>query len=492
MGADAGAFVGLRAQAELLRSGELSAQQLLEQTLARIEAGQPALNAFRCVRAEAARREAEDADRRLAAGERAPLLGVPVAIKDDLDVAGETTPFGCRGEFSPAYADAEAVKRLKAAGAVLVGKTNTPELGQWPVTEGPAFGVTRNPWSPGHTPGGSSGGAAAAVAAGLVAGALGSDGLGSVRIPAAWTHLVGIKPQRGRISTWPDREAFNGLTCIGPLARTVADAAALLDAACGSHPLDLHRPPPPREPYLAAAARGDPGRTLRIALSLKPPCTVVPTSLEPAVAGAVRRLADRLSALGHDVHEAEVPYGVLGAGVLPRGIAGVRAWVRRVPDRSLLDRRTREAARLGALLSGPVLALGLALERPMARQVGRIFARFDVVLTPTTAQPPLPIGALDGLGGWDTDKRMVRACPYTWPWNVLGWPAVNVPAGTTSGLPLGAQLLGPFGAEPLLIALAAQLEAAERWYERCPPSPAEPRHERRPSPSGPVAQIDCG
>ncbi|KIF02308.1 amidase, partial [Streptomyces sp. RSD-27] len=230
--------------AAALAEGKVSARQLAERSLARIAATQSSLNAFRIVRAEAALAEAEAADRRLARGERLPLLGVPVAVKDDMDVAGEPTAFGCPGDFPPKRADGEAVRRLRAAGAVVVGKTQTPELGQWPFTEGPAFGATRNPWDPAYTPGGSSGGSAAAVAAGLVPAALGSDGAGSVRIPAAWTHLVGVKPQRGRISTWPEPEAFHGLTVNGVLARTVADAALLLDAASGPAPGDLHRPAP--------------------------------------------------------------------------------------------------------------------------------------------------------------------------------------------------------------------------------------------------------
>lgn len=465
------AFAGLQAQASALAAGETTSRELVEQALARIEATQPTLNAFRCVREQAALADADAADARLQRGERGPLLGVPVAIKDDLDLAGETTPFGCQGSFLAAGEDAEAVRRLRGAGAVIVGKTNTPELGQWPITEGPAFGATRNPWNPGHTPGGSSGGAAAAVAAGLVASALGSDGLGSVRIPAAWTHLVGIKPQRGRISTWPDPEAFNGLTCIGPLARTVADAAALLDAASGNHVGDAHQPPGFAEPLSRVAARADPGRRLRIALSLKPAYAIFPTPVDRVVSEAVEGLAVRLAELGHNVEPADPAYGVFGAGVLPRSIHGVSAWSRRVPDQSLLDPRTREAARLGRFLGGAVLRAGKALERPMQRQVGAIFRRFDVVLTPTTAEPPLRIGALDGLSGFATDRRMLTACPFTWPWNVVGWPGLNVPAGLTGdGLPLGAQLLGPANSEPLLIALAAQLERAERWHERQPPA----------------------
>jgi amidase len=462
-------FAGLRDQVVLLRAREVTSRELVERALARIEATQTTLNAFRCVRADDALREADDADRRLAAGDRASLLGVPVAIKDDVDLAGETTPFGCPGVFEPKTEDAEVVRRLRTAGAVIVGKTNTPELGQWPMTEGPSFGVTRNPWSLDHTPGGSSGGAAAAVAAGLIPAALGSDGLGSVRIPAAWTHLVGIKPQRGRISTWPDAEAFNGLTCIGPLARTVADAALLLDAARGNNPGDLHQPPAPAASYTAVAERADPGRRLRVALSLKSAFAPVPRRLDSSVRALVEKIALAVEALGHDVAPADPSYGLFGAGVLPRSIGGVAEWVKRVPDRSLLDRRTTEAARLGRLARGPLMRAGRALERPMQRQVGAIFRNFDVVLTPTTAEPPLPIGSLDGLSGWQTDKRMTAACPYTWPWNVIGWPAMTVPAGLTEdGRPVGAQLLGPAGSEALLIALAAQLERELRWYERRP------------------------
>ncbi|MEV7723042.1 amidase family protein, partial [Streptomyces sp. NPDC088184] len=235
---------GLADSARELAEGRTTSVEQVSAALRRIEASQGTLNAFRHLRAEAALAEAVEADRRLAAGERLPLLGVPVAVKDDTDVAGMPTYFGCDGDLPAATADSESVRRLRAAGAVIVGKTNSCELGQWPFTEGRAFGATRNPWHTGHTPGGSSGGSAAAVAAGLVPAALGSDGAGSVRIPAAWTHLVGIKPQRGRISGHPHTDAFQGLTVNGPLARTVADAALLLDAAAGSHPDDPHRPPP--------------------------------------------------------------------------------------------------------------------------------------------------------------------------------------------------------------------------------------------------------
>ncbi|MEU8549461.1 amidase [Streptomyces roseoverticillatus] len=460
---------GLAAQARALAAGDVSSRELVERSLARIAETQPLLNAFRRVRAGAALAEADAADRRLAAGEAGegfPLLGVPVAVKDDVDVAGEPTAFGCAGDFPPKSADSEAVRRLRAAGAVIVGKTNTPELGQWPVTEGPAFGATRNPWNTGHTPGGSSGGAAAAVAAGLVPAALGSDGAGSLRIPAAWTHLVGIKPQRGRISTWPEPESFRGITCYGPLARTVADAALLLHAASGSHAGDLHRPPPVD---VLAAARHDPGR-LRIALSVRPAFAAARQRLDPEARAATVRIAERLAALGHEVVEEEPRYGLIGLTFVPRSMSGVREWAGRVPDPALLDARTKVNARGGLLLGGGILRVARAAEDPLRRRVGEIFDRFDVVLTPTTAAPPLRIGDLSDLSSSRTDAAMIAACPYSWPWNVLGWPGMSVPAGfTTRGhLPLGAQLLGPAGSEPRLISLAAQLEAEERWFERRP------------------------
>ncbi|MDO8214087.1 amidase [Conexibacter sp. CPCC 206217] len=462
------AFAGLGTLAALVAAGDVSARELVELSLRRIDAAQPVLNAFRCVRDEAALREAAEADRARAAGTRLPLLGVPVAIKDDMDLEGEATPFGCEGAFALRAADGEVARRLRAAGAVIVGKTTTPELGQWPFTEGPAFGATRNPWAPAHTPGGSSGGSAAAVAAGLVPAAVGSDGAGSVRIPAAWTHLVGVKPQRGRISTLPDPDPFYGLTCIGPLARSVEDAALLLDVLAGGAAGERHAPPQPQEPYVLAARR-DPGR-LRIALSLRIPFSAAPARLDAAVRGRVLWIAGLLAELGHDVEIADPAYGLIGASFIPRAMGGLGRWAdERVEQPERLDPRTRHAIAVGRRLR-PLLGIARALERPLQRQVGRIFRDFDVVLAPTTAQPPPRIGAIDGLGGWETDKLMVAACPYTWPWNVLGWPAVNVPAGLTDGgLPIGAQLLGPGGAEPRLLALAAQLQAVEGWTELQPP-----------------------
>ncbi|WP_369230968.1 amidase [Streptomyces sp. R21] len=460
---------GLAECVRALADGEVTSRALVEQALARVESTQSTVNAFRVVRAEAALAEADAADKELAAGVRRPLLGVPVAVKDDMDVAGEPTAFGCEGEFPPAVEDGEAVRRLRAAGAVILGKTNTCEFGQWPFTEGPAFGVTRNPWNSEHTPGGSSGGSAAAVAAGLVPAALGSDGAGSVRIPASWTHLIGIKPQRGRISTWPRPESFQGITVNGTLARTVEDAALLLDAASGNHEQDLHRPPALR---VSDAVGREPGR-LRIALALKPPFTALPARLRPDVRARIVQLADTLAALGHTVEEADPAYGQIGLTFIPRATAGLAERVREAPFPALLDRRTRDAARLGRLLGGAPLRAARRAEATLHRRVGALFETYDVMLAPTTAAPPPRIGSMLSLGGFATDRAMIAACPYAWPWNILGWPGVNVPAGfVAGGLPVGAQLLGPANSEPLLVSLAAQLEADLRWHEQWPPQQA--------------------
>jgi amidase len=456
------AFTGLAEQARLLTDRQISSRELVELSLDRIEKSQPRLNAFRVVCAEAALEEADRADVRLRGGdggENSPLLGVPVAIKDDVDLAGHATPFVCGGAVEECRSDSELVRRLRRAGAVIVGKTQAPEVGQWHFTECPSFGATRNPWHDGHGPGGSSGGAAAAVAAGLVAGAIGSDGAGSIRIPAAWCGLVGLKPQRGRISTWPEAEAFLGLTVLGPLTRSAEDAALLLDALAGNVDGDLHRPAPGAESFVEAAARR-PGR-LRIALSLKIPFGIRDRLCEEHRA-AIYAMGERLEELGHEVVEQDVDYGLVAPALVPRGTAGVREWLREHDiDRSKLEPRTRVHARLGAALSGPALRVSRAAEPGLRRRLGRIFEHHDLVLTPTTATPPPEIGRYDGRGYWATGGAAAEACPFAFPWNVTGWPAISVPAGLTAeGLPIGAQFLAYEGQEGLLLSLARQLEAA--------------------------------
>ncbi|HYP48736.1 MAG TPA: amidase family protein, partial [Thermoleophilaceae bacterium] len=283
------AFAGVIGQAELVRRGEVSSRELVELSLERIERLDPELNAFRLVMAERALADADAADAaRGAGGEERPLLGVPIAVKDVEDVAGVPTRGGSDafGE-EPAADDSGLVSSLRAAGAVIVGKTNLPELAIIGATEGPAFGVTRNPWDPDRTPGGSSGGSAAAVAAGMVAAATASDGAGSIRIPAANCGLVGLKPQRDRIPLWPVTEHWNGLSVAGFETRTVADTALLLDIGAGTGSL-----------YADAAARS-PGR-LRIAFTTKTP---LPGPVHRSVRQAMEGTVAALRSLGHEVEE---------------------------------------------------------------------------------------------------------------------------------------------------------------------------------------------
>lgn len=452
-----------------LASGTATSVDLVTRSLEAIEASQSTLNAFRVVLTEQALTDADEADRKRAAGadlSRHPLLGVPIAVKDDVDVAGVPTRFGADGEVRPAEADAEVVRRLRAAGAVIVGKTNTCELGQWPFTSGPAFGHTRNPWSRDHTPGGSSGGSAAAVAAGLVAAAIGSDGAGSVRIPAAWTHLVGIKPQRGRISTSPLAEAFNGITVNGVLARTVSDAALLLDAASGNAPGDLHTPPPVRVSDYVSRAPGP----LRIAKSTRFPFTGFRAGLHPEIGAALDTVADQLAQLGHTIVAADPDYTLgMSWNFLARSTSAIPEWMDRMGHGVRWDKRTRSNARMGWLLSQNVLRKARTREAQIQQRMGWVFNLADVVLAPTTALPPPKVHAFDGLGGLATDRTMIKACPVTWPWNLLGWPSINVPAGFTSdGLPIGVQLMGPANSEPLLVSLAAALEALNGWAAHQP------------------------
>lgn len=447
---------GLAAQAAALARGEVTSSALVGAHLERIAEVDGRLGAFRVVCAEDALAEARAADARLAAGERAPLLGVPVAIKDDTDLEGHTTPFGCGGEHPVAQGDAPLVRRLRDAGAVVVGKTTTPELGQWPFTEGPGFGAARNPYDTDRTPGGSSGGSAAAVAAGLVPAAVGSDGAGSVRIPAAWCGLVGVKPTRDLVPTQPETAAFHGLPVNGPLARTTGDAALLLDVLAGTGTR-----------HQDAAAAG-PGRALRIGLSFHTPW-FVPGRVHPRIREAVLRLAGVLRGLGHEVVDARPRHEAGGVLFLPRGMNGVHRALRGFGPAAEVERRTREHARFGRLLGGPVVAAAKALEPRLAGRMSRTFEEVDVLLAPTTASPALRIGQLDGRGYWPTGTAVEAACPFAFVWNVVGWPGVNVPAGTDDGgVPVGAQLLGRPGDEPALLALAAQLEGEERWFERRP------------------------
>ena len=449
-------FTGLARQAELIAAGEVSSRELTELYLERIARLDPRLNAFRVVLAERALAEADQADGRRRGGDRRPLLGVPIAIKDDCDVAGEVTARGTDAHGGPAEADAEVVRRLRTAGAVVIGKTNVPELTILPFTETPTFGATRNPWDEHRTPGGSSGGSGAAVAAGLVGGALGSDGGGSIRIPAACCGLFGLKPQRGRVPTTPLTAPWNGLSVYGPIARRVADAALFLDAV-GDY-----------EAPLAPAAQRPPGR-LRVALSLKVPPPIA-ASPDAEQREAVHDAAELLRGLGHEVIERDPDYGLVVPAFVARYLRGIRDEARIMPHPERLARRTKGYARMGSLVPPVALAKALAAEAAHTEQLARAFDGVDVLLTPMFTRRPLPIGEYDGRSALWTFNGTARWVPYCASWNHTGQPAVSVPMGfAPDGLPRAVHFVGRPDGEATLLSLAAQIEAERPWADRLPP-----------------------
>jgi amidase len=453
-------FAGLARQAELVRAGEVSSRELVEACLRRIDQLDERLNAFRVVLDERALAEAGQADARRKAGNERPLLGVPIAIKDDADVAGEPTRFGTAAtDGRPAPADSAHVARLREAGAVIVGKTNVPELTQWPFTESDAFGVTRNPWDPERTPGGSSGGTAAAVAAGMVPAALGSDGGGSIRIPAACCGLFGLKPGVGLISNAPKHEPWRGLSVWGPLTRSVRDAALWLDVVADT---------PPAVRYSDAAASADPGR-LRIAVSAKVPLGLL-ARVHPIYLRAMEATAELLRELGHEVTEVDPPYGAGAYGFVARYLRGIADDASHVDHPERLERRTRGMVRMGRSIPAPLVDRAVAAGGELHDRFASFFARHDVLLTPALATPPPRVGRWAGAGALRTFNEVAAYTPFTAIFNHTGQPAAAVPAGwTTSGLPLSVQVAAGMGQEGTLLALAAQLEAARPWAEARPP-----------------------
>ncbi len=458
---------GIARQAELIASGEVSSRELVGACLERIDRLEPKLNAFRIVLHERAREGADTADERIAAGERLPLLGVPIAVKDNVDIEGELTTHGTLGFTAIATEDSEHASRLRAAGAVLVGKTNLPELAVCGFTETEAWGITRNPWDTSLTTGGSSGGSGAAVAAGMVGAASASDGAGSIRIPAANCGLFGLKPQRGRVSLLPDREHWYGMSVAGCLTRRVIDTALWLDVASGRASGDADTPPPPSAPFVEAARR-DPGK-LKIAISMKPIRALLPPILDDRVVTAIEATADVLRSLGHEVVERTPAYGSIGNDLVPRYLAGVAQDVAGVPHPERLEPRTRGFARLGRAIPDRALRNALANERKHVARINAIFDDVDVLLTPVTGEPPVEIGRWAGKGALRTLIGMGRTYPYTPIWNYTGQPAASIPAPVPSGEPpIGAMLIAPPNGEELLLSLAAQLEAELAWPDLIP------------------------
>jgi amidase len=437
--------------ATAVRGGTDSARELTQQALDRIAEQDGAIGAFRVLRREQALAEAAAVDAHPDRSEL-PLAGVPLAIKDNVPVAGESMRNGSAGSDATAQSsDHEIVRRLRAAGAVVIGLTNVPELCVFGATDS-GFGITRNPWDLDRSPGGSSGGSAAAVAAGFVPAAHGNDGMGSIRIPAACTGLVGIKPGSGIVPAELGNGSWFGMAENGPLATTVSDCALLLSVMAG------------RSEIASLDAELAP---LRIGLSVKAPVNGLPVDRE--YAAAVWQTGDLLTGAGHHAQAAELRYPIkAGPAAMARWFAGAELDAQLLADRSRLDRRVSRHARLGRL----VLATGGP--RPggrtaMLHAATRYFADYDVLITPALARQPLPALAWHQRSWAANVLANVRYAPFAAPWNLLGWPAMALPAGLNrEGLPLSIQLVARPGQEALLLNLAAQLEQLRPWPRLAP------------------------
>jgi amidase len=458
--------------AALIRSGELSARQLVEESLAEIERLEPAVNAFTHVAAESALATAAG----IGSGDPRPFAGVPIAVKDNRAVAGMPITMGSDlfTGVVPRH-DSFSVRRLRDAGFVIVGKTTLPEMGILPTTETRRFGPTRNPWARDRTPGGSSGGAAAAVAAGMVPIAHGNDGGGSIRIPASCCGLVGLKAARGRVSPGPEA-GHSFLVSDGVLSRSVADTVAALDVLAGYEPGDATWAPPPPAPYAELATRA-PGR-LRIGLALTAPLEGV--VLDPVYAAAARDCAQALESLGHEVEEIDPPWADLdllpdftrtfGPMVSMTTLIGGQL-AGREPTEEDVEPLTWAVWQLSRSHDTLSLLSGLGRLEAVSRSLVAFFAPFDAVITPALATPPVRIGEINGLGPdpMANYRRSGPFTPYTAIFNITGQPAISLPLyQAENGLPVAVQLAAPPAREEVLLALALQLEQALPWAGRVP------------------------
>jgi amidase len=457
------AFLPATEQARLVRDREVSPVELAELYLERIGRLDPALGAFVTVRAEEALAEARV---KAAQPAESPFHGVPIAFKDLDTTRGIRTTFSCLGfaDNVPDF-DLAHVAKARDAGFVVLGKTNTPEFGTTAFTDSPLNGPCGTPWDPTRNAGGSSGGAAAAVAAGLVGIAQGSDGGGSVRIPASCCGLFGLKPSRGRVSNAPFVPGI-GLGTTGPLARSVHDAAAYLDVVSGYEWGDPFPAPIPERPFVEEIGV-DPGR-LRIGVTSDSP---LGTAVDPACVAATRDAAELLASLGHEVEEASPEWdgGALMDDFLPVWQAIPALYP--VPDPTVLTPLNRWYLAGAASTSSPEYAAAIGRLQLRARRIAAFWADHDLLLTPTLAMTPVPIG-------WDTEPddpreqfdRAAEFTPFTAAFNVTGQPAVSLPLHwTADGLPIGVQLVGPPLGDAMLLRISAQLETARPWADRRPP-----------------------
>ncbi|MDT7536790.1 MAG: amidase [Actinomycetota bacterium] len=457
-------------QAAAVRSGQTSASELVEHYAQRIDKLDGDIGAFVTLTLDTAREQAAAADRAVKGKEAlAPLHGVPIAIKDLNMTEGVPTKLGSKAfeDFVPPFSD-YVVEKLRAAGTISLGKTNTPEFGLPCYSETEVAPPARTPWDLSRSAGGSSGGAAAATAAGLVPWAQGSDGGGSVRIPSSVCGLFGIKVTRGRISRGPLQGDVTGLSWDGPLARTVRDAAAMLDAMQGPMPGDPHWAAPPLQSFLSYAD-APPGR-LRIACTREP--SVPGSVVHPHVIEAYDAARELLASLGHEVVEIPAPYDA--AELVPNfevlwsvSASGVPV----APDREeLLLPLTRWLRERGNKTTANEFTGAMSALQGATRRGIEATAAYDVVLTPTVAQPPVPVGYFRETGDPAVEFDLMKQfTPWTAVYNMTGQPAVNVPLHwSPDGLPIGIMLAGRPADEGTLISLSAQLEEARPWRERHP------------------------
>jgi amidase/aspartyl-tRNA(Asn)/glutamyl-tRNA(Gln) amidotransferase subunit A len=447
-----------------LAAREVSAEELVRATLERIDEVNPVLNAVVARRDEAALAEAAAADRAASAG---PLHGVPVTVKDFNETLDMPTTYGCRvlAGRQPGFEEL-VVTRLREAGAIIVGKTNTPEFGLRPTTENLLFGPTNNPWGPEHNSGGSSGGAAAAIAAGVGPIALGGDGGGSCRIPASCCGVVGMRPTRGRVPSAPKGyEAWAGLATNGPLGRTVRDAALMLDVIAGPVLGEPYGLPPASSPYLDACDRA-PAR-LRLAVLEQP----AHGALDREVAEAFRAAVAVLEGMGHGVEEADPGLGDL-RGDFMRIIEGNTAAMlaQLVPEERLgeLESSTLAMAARGLQATAADYCAAVDHSRLEAARIMGLWADHDYLVTPTLTRPAPRQGTMPAAEDYETRWRdYLDWLAFTYPFNITGQPSLSVPCGfTVGGLPIGLQIVGRTGDDAGVLALAAAFEAARPTSER--------------------------
>ncbi len=457
--------------AQLIRSGEVSAAEVLDEAIQRTEAANPRLNAVIAKCYDAARTRARQPL------PDTPLAGVPFLIKDLTYLAGLPSTSGSRlfADFVPDH-DAEIVARYRAAGLVLFGKTNTPEFGLNVTTESAQLGTCRNPWNLSKTTGGSSGGAGAAVAAGVVPAAHATDGGGSIRIPASCCGLVGLKPTRARNPQGPDvGEGWGGMSTGHIVSRTVRDSAAFLDATHGPAPGDPYAAPPFDGSFLTQCAQAP--RRLRVALDLTP-VTGMPVHAD--CIAAARHAAKLCESLGHIVEEASPDFdrlafrtatGVVVSANVANGVDSRLAALGRKLGPIDIEANTRANVEYGRSLSAPRYAAALLTLHQTNRVIARFHQTYDVMLTPTLLAPPVDLGWLDtvNLDVATFGDRFSRFWGFTNLQNATGQPAISLPLfWNQEVLPIGVQFVGRVGEDSLLLQLAAQLEHAQPWFDRRP------------------------